>query len=160
APESPAHRRRRLASDHLAACGFSEAINFAFHERSVDASYPTLYEGRAALALANPLSDRYAVMRRSLLPNLVASARYNQRRRAPAVHLVELGHVFADAGEGRTEEMDSLAIVLGGRAGTPWERSVELDLYDLKGAVESLGEALGAVFEHRPAVVRRLKAGT
>lgn len=160
APESPAHRRRRIAGDHLAACGFSEAINFAFHDRGADASYPTLYEGRAALALANPLSDRYAVMRRSLLPNLIASARYNQRRGASVVHLFEIGHVFADAGEGRTEEMDSLAMVLGGQTGTPWERSVELDLYDLKGTVESLGEALGVDFAYRPATVYRLKTGT
>ncbi|NJL30072.1 MAG: phenylalanine--tRNA ligase subunit beta, partial [Thermoanaerobaculia bacterium] len=159
APEKPAHRLRRLAADHLAACGFSEAINFAFNDRSADAGYPSLYEGRPALALANPLSDRYAVMRRSLLPNLVASARYNQRRGATAMRLFELGHVFSDAGGGAPQEMDSLAIVLGGQIGTPWERSAELDFYDLKGVVESLGEMFGIAFQWRPATVRRLKSG-
>jgi len=165
APESAGHRRRRQIRDHLAACGFAEAINFGFHDRDSDASYPSLLGDRPALALANPLSDLYAVMRRSLLPNLVRSALYNQRRGVEAVRLFEIGHVFAgsgdggedDAGEHREEE--AVALVLGGRLGTPWQREVELDFFDLKGAIESLGEALGVPFEVAPGERPRLLPG-
>jgi phenylalanyl-tRNA synthetase beta chain len=161
APESTGHRRRRQIRDHLAACGLAEAINFGFHDRDSDESYPNLLGDRPALALANPLSDLYAVMRRSLLPNLVRSAVYNQRRGVEAVRLFEIGHVFAagddDGGEHREEE--TVALVLGGRLGTPWQREVELDFFDLKGAIESLGDALGVPFEVAAAQRPRLLPG-
>ncbi|RMH17575.1 MAG: phenylalanine--tRNA ligase subunit beta [Acidobacteria bacterium] len=169
APERPEHRLRRILADHLAACGFAEAIDFAFLDRRRDAAYPSLYGERPARALANPLSDRYAVMRRSLLPDLVASARYNLRRGASAVRLFEIGHVFAADAAGEehpcaipgtpASEMETVGLVAGGALGTPWERQLTLDFYDLKGVVESLAEAAGVGLELRPQAVARLVAG-
>lgn len=43
--------------------------------------------------------------------------------------------------------------------GTPWEREVELDLFDLKGAVEALADAFGVRLEARPADLPGLLAG-
>ncbi len=53
----------------------------------------------ATASCTNPLSERYSVLRRSLLPNLVESARFNQRRGADAVRLFEIGGAFFRAGE-------------------------------------------------------------
>ena len=87
APMRPEHKRRRAVQDTLAACGFAEAITFAFHDRESDAAYPSFFAEREAMALANPLSDLYAVMRRSLLPNLggrrALQPAPRRRRRAP-----------------------------------------------------------------------------
>jgi phenylalanyl-tRNA synthetase beta chain len=103
------------------------------------------------VAIANPLSERYAVMRRSLLPNLVEAARFNLRRGAAAVRLFEVGHVFWKTPDGGADEHETVALVAGGRVGRPWDRQVELDLFDVKGVVESLAEALGTSVEARPA---------
>ncbi len=155
AAESPNHRLRRQIQDHLAACGFAEAINYAFHDRQSDDAFAGLLSAAPALQVANPLSDRYAVMRRSLLPGLLSTARYNQRRGAGEVRLFEIAHVFAaDAGVtspvAGVREFETLALVAGGAAGSAWQRPAEVDFFDLKGVVDSLAQALGVTLEARP----------
>ncbi len=159
APMRFSHRLRRKTQDHLAACGFAEAINYAFHDLARDEAYPSLRQDQAPLALANPLSDRYAVMRRSLLPNLVEAGRYNQRRGAGAVRLFELGHIFWMNAAGDNDETETVALVLGGSVGSPWERSAPLDFFDLKGVLESLLEDLGVAASWRAATLPRLVPG-
>ncbi|MEL7059912.1 MAG: phenylalanine--tRNA ligase subunit beta [Acidobacteriota bacterium] len=186
---SPAHRRRRLTQDALAATGLAEAINYAFLDRERDAAFPALID-REPLALANPLSDRYAVLRRSILAPLAVAADHNLRHGAPAVRLFEIGHVFAADdgdgtpppvgvpnqrpidGRGRTSafdrppgaEREALAVVLGGDVDTPWQRGgrddASLDFFDLKGVLETLFDTLGAEVGWRPADVRRMVPGT
>jgi phenylalanyl-tRNA synthetase beta chain len=157
------HRRADRLRRHLAAYGFSEAINFAFHDAAIDGRYPGLLAHRGPLELANPLSERYAVLRRSLLPNLVESARFNQRRGAPAVRLFEIGHIFGDRGEGQgidqVHEVETLSLVLGGTLGQPWDHGRELDFFDLKGALQGLAESFGVAFEVVPAPRQELLEG-
>lgn len=169
-PVSPQQRRRDRIRDHLAACGYAEAINFAFHSTEDDRLFPSLRPDAAPVTLANPLSERYDTLRRSLLPNLVANARFNRRRGAEAVGLFEIGHLFfatGDAGPGSrdrhdtgVDELEAVALVLGGSRGTPWDRPRQYDFFDLKGAVESLGEILGVEVETRPAELPGLVPGT
>ena len=71
AGENAEHDRRDRLRDRLAGCGYAEAIHYAFHERRADSAFPRWCGDGEPLALANPLSERYAVMRRSLVPNLV-----------------------------------------------------------------------------------------
>ena len=150
-PPSPERRRRDRVRDHLAACGWAEAVDYAFCSAEADAALPSAAPaGAPAVAIANPLSERYAVMRRSLLPNLVEAARFNLRRGAAAVRLFEVGHVFWKTARGGADERETVALVAGGRVGRPWDRQLELDLFDLKGVLESLAEALGTAVEARP----------
>lgn len=139
APEGLPHRVRRLARHTLAAAGYLEAIDYAFHDTAADAAFPGLEPGSSAPVLANPLSERLALMRRSLAPGLVAAARFNQRRGAPGLRLFEIGHVFWGGGEA-----DALALCLGGRFGSPWQRTLEADVFDLKGAIELVAAELSA----------------
>ncbi len=160
APPSPVILRRRQVARHLAACGFAEAVNYAFHDPAEAAMLPSLKPGSPAVRLANPLSERYSVMRRSLLPGLVLSARFNQRRGAPAVRLFEIGRAFFGRTEpGLPEEIELVGLVVGGTWGSPWQRSVEIDLFDLKGAVESVAAGFGVEIEARPAVLPGLVEG-
>jgi phenylalanyl-tRNA synthetase beta chain len=149
------HRRGMQIRQTLAASGYLETINFAFHDAESDAALPGLYADRTALELANPLSERYAVMRRSLLPNLLESARFNQRRGAESVRLFELGHVFCEG-----EEMETLAVVAGGSLGTPWTGVHALDFFDIKGILEGLGGEFGAAFTFRAQETAGLLPGT
>jgi len=156
--------RRDRIRDHLAACGYAEAINYAFQSRDMDATLPRLTpDGSPPVDLANPLSELYSVLRRSLVPNLAANARFNARRGVEAVRLFEVGHVFwhGAAGEaggkeaggktGGVGEEEAVAVLCGGVLGMPWDRPTELDLFDLKGVLETLGEVLETPLAVRPA---------
>ncbi len=143
---SPAWDRRLRVQDLLAGLGLAEGIHFAFHSREADKTLPALGTGDA-LALANPLSERYAVLRRSLVPNLLAAAEYNLNRGASAVGLFEVGRLFPGEGE---EEMEAVAVLLGGKAGSPWDRHAEQDLFDLKGVLAALFAELGVVCASEP----------
>ncbi len=155
---NPGHDRRTRIRRALAGFGFAEAIHFAFQDEASDEGLPRLADGGAALRLANPLSERYAVMRRSLVPNLVDSAEFNARRDAAGVRLFELGHLFPGDGD---REISAVALVAGGESESPWDRWPEIDLLNVKGAVEALLVELGAsVPAVRPAELPGLSPGT
>jgi phenylalanyl-tRNA synthetase beta chain len=159
APELPGHRLRRVLRQQIAGAGYAEAIDWAFYGETEDARFDTFGAPGPALALVNPLSERHGRMRRSLLPGLVESASFNRRRGAPAVRLFEVGRVFWRHEDGSPHEAEHVALVAGGREGNPWQRLVELDLFDARGAVEALAAALGRQLEARPADVRGLVPG-
>ena len=121
----------------LAAAGMSEAITFGFQsvERSNALHVPVTDRRAQPIALRNPMSVDQAVMRTSLVPNLVAAITRNQSHGRPDVALFEVGNVFLRRGGGVTERpLTELADeptfatgVLAGRRpaqlgdGTPWD---------------------------------------
>jgi phenylalanyl-tRNA synthetase beta chain len=154
---SEGHERREQIRHQVAACGYIEAINYAFQEAESEAAYPALERQGVSIQLANPLSELYTVMRRSLLPNLVAAARFNVQRGAEAIRLFEIGHIFPGAD---AQELEAVALIAGGSLGMPWDRKSELDLFDLKGVLDALAWHFGVRFEYRPAEIPRLISGT
>ena len=135
APDARTLLDRRLRRV-LAAGGLSEAMTFAFIERA--AALPFIVSGEP-FELANPLSEKYAVLRPSLLPGLIDSAAHNRRRERKDIRLFETGTRFTAAGEGRAVA----GIWLG--SGTPvhWgEKARPVDFFDVKGLVESMLDAL------------------
>jgi phenylalanyl-tRNA synthetase beta chain len=163
APKPDYQIRRERARRQLAASGYVETVHFAFLDPARDAAFPSLRPEAKPLRLANPLSEQYSVLRRSLAPNLVETARFNQRRGLPAVRMFEIATVFyerpgGDAGE-IPDQPEHVGLVCGGRLGNPWERELELDLFDLKGTVEALAADFGIALEFRPAELPGLLAG-
>jgi phenylalanyl-tRNA synthetase beta chain len=131
-PSDPRIARDRRMRNALLGMGFDEAITFAFIEAV--AAQPFL-EGSAAVALANPLSEKFAVMRPSLLPGLVDAVSHNRRHQLLDVRLFEIGTRFSPAGESR-----SAAVAWTGLA-TPDHWSSDrrtVDFSDIKGVVEQL----------------------
>jgi phenylalanyl-tRNA synthetase beta chain len=131
-PSDPRIARDRRTRTALLGMGFDEAITFAFIEAA--AAEPFL-EGRAALALANPLSEKFAVMRPSLLPGLIDAVSHNRRHQQLDVRLFEIGTRFSPTGENR-----SAAVAWTGLA-TPDHWSGDrrtVDFSDIKGVVEQL----------------------
>lgn len=161
APRTPQQILRERVRDWLAACGYAEAVNFAFQSPAIDARFPSLRPGAEPLELANPLSEAYSVLRRSMVPNLVESARFNQRRGVPSVRLFEIGCAFfpSDKLGALPDQPEQVGLVCGGRTGNPWQRAVDLDFFDLKGAVDGLAAELGVRLEARPADLPGLLAG-
>lgn len=162
APPTPRQVLRRRVRATLAAAGFAEAITWAFQSREEAGSMAPLGDGAGAeepVVLENPLSELYTTLRRSLLPGLLADARFNTRRGAESVRLFELGNAFGRTSGGAVVEREAVGLLCGGAVGTPWARRVELDLFDLKGAVETLADAAGKAIEARPAEIAGLLPG-
>ncbi len=160
APKAPNQLRRERVRNQLAASGYVETIHFAFLDPARDSAFPSLRPAAVPLRLANPLSEQYSVLRRSLAPNLVETARFNQRRGLAAVRMFEIANVFYARAAGELpDEPEHVALVCGGRVGNPWQREMELDLFDLKGTVEALAADLGVSFEVRAAELPGLLAG-
>ncbi|GGD58446.1 phenylalanine--tRNA ligase subunit beta [Pseudoxanthomonas indica] len=135
-----------------AAREYFETVNFAF----VDAQSLQQWQLQAGgVPLANPLSAELGVMRTSLLPGLVAALGRNLARQATRVRLFELGNVFADAGQGQAprETQRLAAAVCGDAYQEQWGQTParKVDFHDLKGDLQSLAAASGAVLEFRPA---------
>ncbi|HUP25025.1 MAG TPA: phenylalanine--tRNA ligase subunit beta [Thermoanaerobaculia bacterium] len=152
APELPAHRRRRLLRRELWACGLCETIHYAFHAPADDDRFAPLVAG-GPIRLANPLSDRYSVLRRSLLPDLVETARFNQRRGATEIALFEIGGLFG-AGE-----LESVAVVLGGRPTSLWQQRQEHDFFDLQGVLDHLRAVAEVTWTLEPGEIPGLVRG-
>ncbi len=155
--ENPEHDRRDRLRDRLVGFGYAEAIHYAFGERRADSAFPRLVGTGDPIALANPLSELFAVMRRSLVPNLVAAAGFNAHRGAGGVRLFESGHLFPGGG---AAEVEALALVVGGGDGGLWDRRPEIDLLSLKGEIEALLAELGVTPEAQAAELPGMAPGS
>ncbi len=122
--------RRRLIAQ-----GLSEVRTSALVPRVAGASF-----AGSALQLRNPLSEEHVALRPSLVPGLLAVLARNVRGGARMVKLFEIGRTFQRM-DG--SEIRHLAIVFCGRAAgeIDWRaaRPRNLDLFDLKGILDSVG---------------------
>ena len=155
-PQAPPDARTlqdRLVRQVLTACGFSEATTFTFIEQQAAAPFA---DGAEPAALANPLSEKFAVLRPSLLPGLVDACAYNRRRERRDVRLFETGARFAPAGEAR-----AVAFAWCGAGSVPnWSAATRpVDFFDVKGVVEALCGAMGATPAFEPATRSYLVPG-
>ena len=136
-PIDPRITRARQLRSILTGAGFSEAVTFGFiGERQAAAFAP----GADIVAITNPLSENFAVLRPSALPALVGAVAHNRRREQRDVRLFEIGARFSrSAGERR-----ALACAWTGSIGADhWSGGArEVDFFDMKGVVERIGEAL------------------
>ncbi|HWO17314.1 MAG TPA: phenylalanine--tRNA ligase subunit beta [Kofleriaceae bacterium] len=95
-----------LARAALANAGASEAITFAYQsvERNAALGLPATDRRAQPIAIQNPMSADQAVMRTSLLPNLLAAVARNGSHGRPDVALFEVGSVFLRRGEGAPDQ--------------------------------------------------------
>ena len=130
-PSDPRIARDRRVRTALLGMGFSEAITFAFIEAA--AAEPFL--NGSAVVLANPLSEKFVVMRPSLLPGLIDALSHNARHGRPDVRMFEIGTRFSARGETRGAAFAWTGL------GTPdhWSGLRRpVDFSDIKGVVEQL----------------------
>ena len=150
APITARVRREALRSTHavrqaMAALGYQETIGFSF----VEERWERELAGNAdPIKVLNPIAAPLAVMRSSLLGNLVGALRLNLTRKAPRVRVFEIGRVFMrDAlvsdGEltvaGVHQPTRVAALAYGGAEVAQWGgRERGADFFDAKGDIEAL----------------------
>ncbi|HTV02207.1 MAG TPA: phenylalanine--tRNA ligase subunit beta, partial [Luteitalea sp.] len=136
----PARTAPRLVRDArlrdvLVGAGFAEAVTFTFIERVAAQPFDA-----SAIAIANPLSELFAVLRPSVLPGVIDSLSHNRRREQRDIRLFEVGTRFTrEHGETR-----SVAIGwTGAAAAEHWSGSARaVDLYDMLGVLQRLADTL------------------
>jgi phenylalanyl-tRNA synthetase beta chain len=146
-PEMDDARSRAVAECRhaLTGLGLSEIVNYSFlSEATLNAFTPAELARR--VALPNPVSADYAVMRDALVPQMVETLGRNLSHQNADAALFEIGRVFLRNASGDTTEEERLCIGLmgkTGRAALDRRRAVEPDEMFLwiKGVVESLCDA-------------------
>ena len=120
-----------------AARGLDEAVTWSFISKAEADAF-----GGADWTLANPISEDMKVMRPSLLPGLIAAARRNLDRGAPAVRLFEIGRRYLGDAEHQTLSF----ILAGDRRPRGWQsgKSEAFGPFDAKAETLALLDAAGA----------------
>jgi len=137
---------------YLAGLGLTEFFNWTFScaddvsKSGLDGSYLEM------VVLQNPLSEKLATMRSSLIPGLFNTVSRNVRHGNPDIMAFEIGPVYRPlpAHALPKQEMRAAIILSGMNGPKHWSRPrVALDFYDLKGYTESVLEyfAAKATFE-------------
>lgn len=127
----------RQARRTAAARGLDEAVTWSFISKAEADAF-----GGADWTLANPISEEMKVMRPSLLPGLIAAARRNLDRGAPAVRLFEIGRRYLGDAEHQTLSF----ILAGDRRPRSWQsgKNEAFGPFDAKAETLALLDAAGA----------------
>jgi len=156
----PPRRWEELCRDVLAAAGCTEIMSYPLTSREALARLAvevSADEGPVAevarrlldvstppLALANPLSPDYSVLRTSTVPALLDTLARNLRHQDRDVALFELGTCFLPRQADLPEERKVLAVACGQyRRGPTWGSRAEVDFFQFKGLAEELLARLG-----------------
>ncbi|MBM4276600.1 MAG: phenylalanine--tRNA ligase subunit beta [Deltaproteobacteria bacterium] len=151
-PPSPEEMSRELileqkAKDLLIQHGYYEVVTYSF-------TAPLSLNGlglspddprRQCLPILNPLTADSSVLRTSLIPGLMETARYNLSHKNVNLRIFELKKVYLPAqGERLPKEVKTLTgLAMGMDGEVHWASSVrQVDFYDVKGCVEDLFEFL------------------
>jgi phenylalanyl-tRNA synthetase beta chain len=137
-PADPRIARDALVRRVLTGAGLSEAVTFGFIETGTAEAFGG---GDGTLvALENPLSAKFAVLRPSLLPGLLDALAHNRRHGRRDVRLFEIGARFR-IGVGETRGV-GLAWT-GTAVPEHWSSGArEVDFFDVKGVAEQLCRVL------------------
>ncbi len=139
-PPDPRVSRDQLLRRILTGAGLSEAVTFGFIETK--SAEPFAPDGNSAdlVAVANPLSAKFDMMRPSLLPGLLDAVAHNRRHGLRDVALFEIGSRFTNA----TGETRGVAVAWTGTASPEhWSGGArEVDFFDVKGVIELVCGAL------------------
>ena len=151
----PWRARDRLVRRLLTGAGFSEAVTYGFvEEAAARAVHPAPGD---VVALRNPLSERGAVLRPSLIPGLVDAVVHNRRRERHDVRLFEIGSRFR-LGDGETPALG--VAVAGAGTAAHWSAPARpADLFDLTGVIARLCSGFGLEASFEPASAGQLVAG-
>lgn len=140
AAADPRVTRDREIRSALAGAGLTEAVTFGFMEGAVARRFLPESDAAHVVAIANPLTALFDVLRPTLVPGLIDVLAHNRRHGRRDIAIFEIGARFTTSlGERR-----GVGIAwTGAAAAEHWSGSGrEVDFYDVKGVVERLCEVL------------------
>lgn len=134
-------------ADALVANGFYEVMNNSLtQETYIDKLGGEVLQNENSVRMLNPLSQDLAILRRTLVFQLLESVVHNQNRQNPDVKFFEFGKVYHNY-NGEYLENKRLTMALSGEKYTEsWNNAKEkLDFYTAKSYVNNVIEQFGLV---------------
>jgi phenylalanyl-tRNA synthetase beta chain len=116
--------------------GYSEIISYSFISEE---QHRQFYGSSQPLKLQNPISSEMSVMRESLLPSLVDTMLFNQKRQQERMLIFEVGSRYRLQDNEIKEEKTISILRSGSRFTEQWgEKTCNSDFYDFKADIEAL----------------------
>jgi phenylalanyl-tRNA synthetase beta chain len=145
-PIDPRITRARRLRALMTGAGFSEAVTFGFVAEPAAAGFAPAEE---IVAISNPLSEQFAVLRPSSLPGLADAVAHNLRREQRDVRVFELGARFL---QGQGEQRVLACAWAGMVGGDHWSGGTRpVDYFDMQGVVDRLCDGLQSSVRFEPA---------
>lgn len=135
-PHSETQRPLARILQTLVARDYQEIVSYAFVEERIERE---LCGNENPVRLQNPIASNLAVMRSSLIGNLVEALHFNLNRRQTRVRLFEVGATFSGADGGYRQTQRLSGIAYGAKLPEQWgAASTAVDFYDVKADLEAL----------------------
>jgi len=116
--------------------GYSEVITYSFISEEQHQGFGG---SDRALKLKNPISSELSIMRESLIPSLIATVLFNQKRQQSRAMLFEIGSRYILQDNEIKEEKTLSFLRTGARNTEQWaEKSQSCDFFDFKADVEAI----------------------
>lgn len=127
----------------LCEAGFSEMMNYSFFSiADLDMlGYAPDAPERNFVRIANPLSEKYAIMRTTLMPSVVTVLSRNAKRGREAVRVFELARIFLPQAEGLPIECEHASFGIYDTAGSE-------SFFSAKGVFENIARAFRLKFRY------------
>lgn len=143
-----ARARQEHMRQSLMHAGLMECMHYTFMDPQDPSRLGFAPDARESnpVLLANPMAAEQSSMRSTLLPSMLKALKTNASRQQEIVAFFELGTVFfADRSHSpmQIREEEHLCILLWGKAHDQWDNKARpYDVYDLKGILEALAQAM------------------
>jgi len=136
-----AYQIREQVAEYLVGLGFYDTLNYSFNDPQ-QLQMLGIDPDQGTQKLLNPQSGNQALMRISLLPQLLDNIRYNLNHGERDLKLMELARIYPAGHE--IEPLRCTALLTGSLKAGHWQNPArQLSFYDVKGMVEGLLELLG-----------------
>lgn len=136
------------AREILIGCGLNEVITYSFisPETFDTIRIPEGHKLRNAIKIKDPLTRDHSLMRTSLISSLLEIIKWNTNRQAELVKIFEVGKIYLPYPDKPSSLPNEKLIIAGainkvGR-GDVWEKSLSLDIFDVKGIIETVFQGL------------------
>ena len=132
----------------LIGCGLNEVITYSFisPETFGKIRIPEGHKLRTAIKIKDPLTRDHSLMRTSLISSLLEVIKWNTNRQVELVKIFEVGKIYLPYPDKPSSLPNEKLIIAGainktGR-GDVWEKSLSLDIFDVKGIIETVFQGL------------------
>jgi len=132
----------------LIGCGLNEVITYSFISPDIfdRIRIPEGHKLRNAIKIKDPMTRDHSLMRTSLISSLLEVIKWNTNRQAELVKIFEVGKIYLPYPDKPNSLPQEKLIIAGainktGR-GDIWEKSLSLDIFDVKGIIETVFQGL------------------
>lgn len=132
----------------LIGCGLNEVITYSFVSPDIfdRIRIPERHKLRNTIKIKDPMTRDHSLMRTSLISSLLEVIKWNTNRQAELVKIFEAGKIYLPYPDKPNSLPNEKLIIAGainktGR-GDIWEKSLSLDIFDIKGIIETVFQGL------------------